>query len=407
MKKIITAFLFASCLYAESDYNLIFDPHLSPYIGADNLIMSHEMVEKSKLGQLSQTYSSQSSAWAKLGRGAELFLFWDPVNYLSMVAQHEVFGHGYRVRTLSNRGASVINYRFGTPFPYGNGGGATHYQLSPEKTTVFELLTISSGGMEATAIFANRIRLHWLRVGELNPKQGSLYLFSQQDITNYVTRSQPHQGDDIADYIYVLNHTYAGGNLTLKTLQKSALINFLDPFTYYSCYGWYKYIVRGKSLEMPMIPMGSYKFLPSARLGLTPFGPEYYLESLFVKGEKPFYLYLRGSNFAGMASAGIGIECPYATNIGSLPVGFRLDFWQQPKLQSRNRHFAFAGLENGKYLDLRIKDLQVGMAASIVLQKKLWSTGALFVQCGAKTKGFVPGESLEASPIIRLGITLW
>jgi len=308
MKKIILALTFTGSVFATN--TLIFDPYFSPYVGADDLIFTHQIVEKSKLGHLNDKYLAQSSRWAQLGRAAELFFFWDPANYVTMVTQHEVFGHGYRVRSLADVGARVLNYEIGIPYPYSNGGGATRYFWDLSKTTSFDVLAVYTGGVEATAICANRLKFQWLEKGQVNPRQSSLYLFSEHDITNYILRTTKRSGDDIADYIYLLNRTYAHGKLSAKTLIKSAYINFLDPFTYYSMFSLYKYVSRGKQGPLPMIPIGSYKYLPGARVGLTPFGPEYYMENFLVKGDNPVYFYLRGGNYAGMKSLGFGIEYP-------------------------------------------------------------------------------------------------
>lgn len=407
MKKFLTSLLLSSAVFANSDYNLIFDPYFSPYVGADNLLLTHDLIEKSKVGQFTHIYSQQQNDYSKLFRAAELIFAWDPFNYVTMVTQHEIFGHGYRVRSLTSNKAKVLSYHIGIPRPYGSGGGGTHYQTDNTQVTAPEFLAIYSGGIEATAIFANKVRMNWLEQSKINPWQSTLYLFSEHDITNYSFRSTESAGDDIADYIYVINHTFEKAKLSVKDLKKSALINFLDPFTFYSGYGWFTYVKKGKIVTPPMITLGSYQYLPSLRFGLTPYGPEYYLENFFVKDNKPIYVYLRGSNFAGMSSQGIGIECPQLIKVASWPIGFRLDLWHQPNIDYSNLSYAVAHLADGNKLNLDIRDSRMGVSASLIVQTKLFKHGALFVQLGAKTAGYVPGESLNASPIARLGITFW
>jgi hypothetical protein len=70
-------------------------------------------------------------------------------------------------------------------------------------------------------------------------------------------------------------------------------------------------------------------------------------------------------------------------------------------------NYACSTLAEGEWLNLDIKDSRIGMAASLIIQRKIWDHGALFIQCGAKTAGYLPGEGLNASPIVRVGITLW
>jgi hypothetical protein len=407
MKKLLLTLISSGFLFADSDYNFIADPYFSPYAGAEDLIITHKLIENSYLERLTQTYQTNPARWAQLARGAELFFFWDPLNYFSMVVQHEVFGHGYRVRNLPDPDTNVIKYAFNLPPPYGPGGAATWMNINEHRTTAFERLEIITGGVEATAIFANRVRMQWLKAGFINPKQSSLYVQSQHDLTRYAAFSSGIAGDDMHGYRKLINRLYSGSKLTRQSLRNQALINFLDPFTVYSSYSWWNYVLRGKQGPLPMIPLGSYRYLPSARLGLTPFGPEYYMENFLVKENKPIYFYLRGGNHAGMNFAGFGIENPNQWQMGSLQLGYRIDLWQQPRIDMQDLRFALSEFASHPHLYANTSESRFGASASLIAQKNLWKEGMLFVQCGAKTKGYVPGESLDHSMIFRVGITLW
>src|SRR5579872_3556340 len=100
MKKLLFALLGSGFLCAEPQNNFIVDPYLSPYVGADDLLIAHKLVQHSSLQRLTDLYKTNPATWAKCSRAAELFLFWEPVNYMSMLVQHEVFGHGFRLRTI-------------------------------------------------------------------------------------------------------------------------------------------------------------------------------------------------------------------------------------------------------------------------------------------------------------------
>lgn len=54
-----------------------------------------------------------------------------------------------------------------------------------------------------------------------------------------------------------------------------------------------------------------------------------------------------------------------------------------------------------------IKGSELGISCSIIAEREIWTTGAIFLQLGTKTKGFAPCEDLQSSPIFRVGITLW
>jgi hypothetical protein len=349
-------------------------------------------------------YKTNPALWAQFSRAGELLLFWEPVNYMSVAVQHEVFGHGYRLRSIPT--AEVDKYTFTIPPPYGRGAAATHSQISPD-TTAFELMDIDTGGVEATAIFANRLRMQWLKNGHINPRQSSLYYFAQHDLTNYALNMGNSDSHDIKNYTELLNHTYAGSKLTRESLRNQALINLLDPFTYYSAYSAWKFILTGKEGSIPMIPIGSYKYLPGARLGLTPFGPEYYLENFLVKDNKPIYFYLRNGKHVGMNYMGLGIENPHQWDLGSFQIGYRADLWYQPAIDMQDSKFALSQFEHTQNLQANTSNSRFGASISLIAQKKLWDTGMLFVQVGVKSPGYLPGESLKSSMILRVGLTLW
>lgn len=156
-----------------------------------------------------------------------------------------------------------------------------------------------------------------------------------------------------------------------------------------------------------MIPIGSYKYLPSARMGVTPFGPEYYVENFLIKDNKPIYFYLKAGKFAEMTYTRMGIECPHLWDVASIALGFRVDTWHQPKIDARDPRFSVNNVVLNQGVTPFIKGSELGIFCSVIAEKKIWTTGAIFLQLGAKTKGFVVGEDLPSSPIFRVGITLW
>jgi hypothetical protein len=409
MKKLLFSTLCLGSVFGSVNYDLIVDPYFSPYMGADDLLFAQyelENLEKWAFHSNSPPQENWSSRW---GRFATQVLFWDPLGYTLAVTQHEVFGHGYRIRSLGHSVAYVTGYKIGRPPPYGFGGGATQGQVNTEKMTAFEGLAVDSAGMEASAILATRVKMQWLQRGSLDPKQTTLYLYSQQDILNYVSCTQDgyYDGGDISNYVHLLNQLYPQDKLTVSSLKKQTLINLLDPYTYYALLSWWEYIFHGTEGVMPMISLGSYRYLPGARLGLTPFGPEYYLDNFFVKDQYPFHVYLRGGHHAGHTYAGIGMEHAYLWNTDSYSAGIRLDVWVQPYTDFDNPRYSLAALAINHGLPSVPNDPTLGISGSFILRKKLWKTGGLYAELGGKTAGFVPGESLEASAIARLGITLW
>ena len=407
MRKLILSSVLSVSILANNNYNIILDPHLSPYIGADDLIVAHRLLENTPLSQYGKPLLSQNNAWSMLGRFSEMFLVWNPINYTTMVTQHEVFGHGYRVRSMRDTGAEVTHYKIGVPPPYGPGGGYTEYRWVPSGTSVFQLSNINTAGVEATAILANRLRMQWVSEQKILPAQASLYFYTQHDLSHYVLVTKKDDSGDIAEYIALMNQIYGGNRLSHKALKHQVYANLLDPFTYYALYSQWRYISQGKDTSIPMIPIGSYKYLPSFRLGLSPFGTEYYLENFLVKDYSPLYLYLRGGSFAGHHYSGVGIEYPDLWKIHSWSFGVRSDVWLQPNVDFGDSQYNSQQLLDNEWRSIKLKGSRLGSSCSVICQKEVWENGAFFMQLGGKTKGYLPGENLDGGMIFRVGLTLW
>lgn len=410
MKRLLFLTLMLGPVFGDVYYNAIVDQYFSPYMGAEDLISAHRGLEYTQDWIYTPPETPRRGFWIGMERFSELFFIWDPINYLASVTQHEVFGHGYRIRTLHHEGAHVTKYRIDAPFPYGWGGGATHYKYHPHNITSFEDLAVASGGVEATSILANRLKLKWLQRGAIDARESALYTTSEQDISNYIWITERHDLEDegdIAYYVHHINRTYPKGHLSVSSLKKQALVNLLDPFTYYAIYAWWHYIISGKKTSIPMIGIGSYRYLPGMRLGLTPFGPEYYLDNFLVKDNKPIYFYLRGGHFADQTYVGFGIEHAYLWNLESLPWGLRLDAWYQPHIAFRDLHYSIAKLHEQGHFTTQPHKPHLGLALTAIGHKKLWSQGALYFEIGGKTIGFLQGYPLKPSLIARGGLTFW
>lgn len=411
MKKLLLCTLPLLLSAAPPTLNLIVDPYFSPYIGADDLLTLSAGVQYCEDWVIKKPIPPQRGWIPSLTRLSELILFWEPYNYASMVVQHEVFGHGYRGRTFHSDGVSVKKYKFGVPPPYGPGGGATHSTFHPHKLTPFQFSTMSSAGVEATSILAIRLKLAWLQTGSINAIQTSMYQYAQQDLTTYILATDdeiPFFGSgnsegDIRHYVEILNDSLPKGHLSVKRLKKLALINYAEPFTYLSLYAWWFYLITGKQMQIPMINIGSYGYLPGLRIGLTPFGPEYYVDNFLVSNHKPVYFYLRGGEYAGLRSYGFGIEHAYLWTVDDTPWGFRADIWLQPdvpyKASSSNNLVTFEPRAHYKS--------RLGASLTFIGHKKISNASALFFQIGGKTTGFLPGETLTPSVIIRLGFSFF
>jgi hypothetical protein len=379
------------------------DLRFSPYMGAEDLITAQRLLQKVEERWL-PVDPSRKRWYDCMGRFSELTFLWMPLNYTEMVIQHEVFGHGYRARSLGPSTAQVKKYIIGTPPPYGAGGGATGIQLNPDKTTAFSMAAIYSAGVESTALLAGRLKMHWMAEGKLPAKESGLYTWSLLDLPFYAAASLDDlSSGDINAYVSTLNRTYPKGKLSTAQLQRQSLVTLLDPMLYYAMYSWWLYVLTGKPGPIPMIHIGDVGYLPNARYGLTPFGPEYYLENFFVKNNIPTYFYLRYGKHAGNTYWGTGVENSALFTHGAWTAGLRFDLWYQPHHAYRDKSYSLDRLLLNE-LPPPPKEPFVGMAASLLTSYKIHAKASLFAELGAKTSGFLPGEPLESSAIIRLGV---
>jgi len=408
MKRLTTLFLLLLSieLKTETTYPLLVDLNFSPYASSPDFIFLQYSFTNLEENIVNPNIKPDREWMTKFGRFADLLFIWYPINEAIMVTQHEVFGHGYRIRDIGSSDAKVNSYKIGMPFPYGTGGGSTNFSIS-ENLSTRQKIAIDIGGVESTAILACRLKLHWLQNQQLPAKAATLYLSSQHDLTGYIFGTTNEDGDDIHNYINNLNISYPDDPITLSNLRDSVMVNFLDPVTYYAAFGLIRYIFTGLDGDIPMWNMRGVKYLPSFRLGLTPNGPEFFFENFFVVNEQPIYAYAKYGSHASNDYWGLGYEQQEVYRWQCLTFGGRIDLWGQPKAVSP---FGFVQNEDNARMGINNQftySYLLGAAVSVIAKQELiGSPLALYEQIGYKTKGFLPGESLDNSLILRLGFTV-
>jgi hypothetical protein len=407
--------------FAESTYLLGWDIDMSPYAGGEDLLFAHRCIERIEgflIGKSPIYYSRSASA--RIWRLSELILAWLPLNWLAIVTQHEVFGHGYRIRDLSD--VAVVNgYSFDQPPPYGGGGALTSYSVSTDFTTTDDA-SVAMGGVESTAIMAILTKYKWLEAEKIDPRQVVLYLLGQYDLPLYIgtikeTTKQGKElskGHDMIDYVKAVNQTYTASRLSSGRLRSISWMNLADPFTYYAVYAWLRYIYCGEETSIPMIPIGQAGYLPGARLGLTPFGPEYFFENFLLVKKRPIYFYGKAGSHAGNSYFGAGFYADKIFTWSKGAIGARLDLWRQPKLLTHPGNVPFIEIdfdhapnrEDPLYPLSEQHAMHQGVGLSLIGSCQLSGKSGLEAEVGYKTAGFVPGESLFRAPIARVYYTL-
>lgn len=411
--------LIATCpikQFHNATYKAGWDIHFSPYAGGENILFAQRLLERLDgyvLGKTSICYSKTANA--RFWRVTELYLGWLPINYLATVAQHEVFGHGYRIRDINRGRVKVSGYQFHTPPPYGDGGAATSYRIGNSLTTTEET-SISMAGVESTAILALLTKFKWLEANRIDPRASVLYLLCQHDLNLYIGSlkilDEDEEGHDIKMYIRSLNYTYTNNFLSGARLRSLSWINLGDPFTFYAIFSWFHYVSSGKETRIPMIPIFNWGYLPNIRLGLTPFGPEFFIENYLLKGKNPVYFYLKGGRHSQNRYGGIGFYVPRLWDLHKWIIGLRFDCWRQPKLLLQPGSLLFPDInfkENPDKNDpiypySEQHAMHFGYSGSMIFGYR--SRNGFEAELGYKSQGFLPGYALRSSPTVRLLYTL-
>lgn len=401
----------------QAPYTAEWDLYFSPYAGGEDLLFANHIWERGEKYFFRRAeFEYPKSAKARSCRLSELLTIWLPLNYEAMLIQHEIFGHGYRIRSLGSGIAKVRGYRLGIPPPYGAGGGATSYIMT-DQLTAPEEMAISIAGVEATAILANVTKWKWLaHQRSLHAQESLLYLFNQLDLSDYISsmktiRSHEDSGHDIHSYLKWLNRLYPEKRISSGHLRSLSWINALDPFLYYSAWALLHYISSGRDTKIPMIPIGKTGYLFSYRLGLTPFGPEIFWENYFATFEKVFYGYVKCGRHADNTYFGAGVYLPILT-LSHFHIGGRCDLWRYPKIMQKKGRYdiedaddpAHANEPLYSYSELHSK--QFGAALSLIGNYQWNPTWAISTELGGKTAGFFPGYSLSAAYTLRCGLSV-
>jgi len=421
IKKLVFSFLCFSYIACAETHSSWVDLNLSPYVGGENLLMIQKGIERME----DYAFASKDNLSLKLPdlnspppgyweRYFAQWLIWLPVNCSCCVTQHEIFGHGYRVRDLGDEYATVLGYKMYVL------AGATNFEFT-SKLTSSQYLSIVVAGIEANDVMTQQMRLKWLNNGFLDPRQFGLYVANALSLTQYTLVEDPPEqnpatsGNDVVSFLHYLKTTYPDTSLDQTKVRNITLVNLLDPFIYFSLASSYQYVQTGRPMKIPMFQIGPVRYLPSARVSMTPFGLEGFSEHFFlVNDSAPTYVYMKWGKNGANTYSGIGArnEALFRNQIGSL--GFRMDFWHEPEVlfeQGLLSAEEIMQLPRGAeipqlYPDAVLRKKKFGGAISLIgaYGKESWPARVL-LELGYKSAGYLPGEALRASPIVRGGFS--
>src|SRR5262245_4494224 len=316
----------------------------------------------------------------------KLELFDDPQENWFRVANHEVFGHGGRLRELFD---GHISYYLPAPPPYGPGGGATFFEFN-QTPTIEEVLAVTVGGMEANYRMARDLAQDAMTDGQWNYRDARRYLYGEYDTIRYIRSVRPleEEGHDVGDFIHVYNDvakTAGERTISARELRRNVLVSFANPLIAYAYYSTFiSYVWQGRTnAPVPMIHIGGTRFLPMARFHLTSFGTEFVIDNAFVRSGRFIDVTLTSGRTIGARTWGIGLLGTRLASVRRWTIGGEGTVWRRPEWGGR-----IAATAKRDLVSLRGQSL------------------ALVVQGGFKTEGFAAGDDLHRGGFARVGAVL-
>ena len=313
-------------------------------------------------------------------------LFDEPQENWFRVANHELFGHGGRIRELFD---GRISYQLPAPPPYGRGGGATFFEFD-RVPTVEEVLAVTVGGMESNYLVARALAQDAMTAGTWNYRDALRYLYTEYDTIHYIRSVGPIEeaGHDVGDFIRIYNGvaTEAGEDtISSSELRRNVLVSFANPLIAYSYYSSFvSYVWQGRTTApVPMIHLGATRYLPMMRFHLTSFGPEFVLDNAFVRNGRFIDATVTWGQTVGSRTWSLGGLGTRLVSGKDWTIGGAGRVWHRPD---------WGG--------------QFAVTASRQLAARGAHAFAFVAEGGFKTDGFAPGDRLHQGAFLRIGTAL-
>ncbi len=385
-------------LVAQVINPILFDDHFSSITGASNLASINEALIEYEQQYLPQKFSDEDNYGSRvlggLYRLTKTIFLENIQDAMVDLVQHEVFGHGARLREFGN---DHVTYELHTVPPYGTGSGITYYGDYPNSSD--ELNAVHIGGVEAEQLLSDEIRSRALERGSINYRESNIYFVGHLSVLLYALRTYDLFSDNSNDIAHFVTQVqYRNPNITLDRIKQLSLASLADPLTldwFYSFF--YTYLRRGETNSpLPFISLGGWKYLPGIRFNLTPFGYEYSLDNNLVESGRVIGIRIG----AGSADLGTSVSLDAETHglwkMGVLTVDGKFGLWRQPELVL-SPYFTYSGPSG--WLG--------GGYATVNLACKFAEHAGLMLEAGYKTKGFVQGEALDRGGILRAGVQFY
>ncbi|MBI3049193.1 MAG: hypothetical protein HYY76_12875 [Acidobacteria bacterium] len=326
-------------------------------------------------------------------------LFDAPQEQVLLVVNHELFGHGARLR---ERFDGPIGYRIHAPPPYGRGGASTFFVFD-RAPTHYERLAVSAAGMEADAVAAALVAHRAFSERRIRARDALRYLAFELDTLSYVSSTDDDEepGHDVADFLETYNDlaaATAAPGLTSRTLRREVLVGLANPMLVYAAYGIGRYLWNGAThVGVPALSIAGVRYLPMVRYRLAPYGTEWALVNELGGAVRPTEVELRIGRSPHATPWAIGIRQRELTRWRGWGLDASLEIWRQPGLAGATGETPMTSTRLGAQVRGRAERPLVPVWFSA-------HAATFIIDVGVKAAGFVPGEPLRAGLVARAGV---
>jgi hypothetical protein len=393
--------------FGQSSHSLIWDQLLSPKSSSENFLSLQKLIYTNQDIYLPPKFAPENKFIGKLTgiayRVSKTVLLDYQLDFVIHALQHEAFGHGFRYREFelkSNAFHISLFPPLGNAKAFAVRGSANYQRLFGAHENIMTAI----GGMEAALILSDRIRMNWLYQEKIHYREGLLFLSSFNDANFYIwtTHFLNRNTGDVASYLKRINTFYGFPDaidyrLNSNQISKFSFLNLADPLHLFAIYTFVvKYLGNGDTyFEYPWINFRQARYLPSFMFRLSPFGIEVVFSNYLKIKNKIANLEFRIGDRTYSKSFGINLQYQYFSFSDKAQLGVAAYLWTQPALE-------LGGTSPYK--------TNKGLGGAIILDTFLnpFTSNSInfFMQIGYKTTGYLPGEILKDTFILRFGLSL-
>lgn len=413
-------------------YELILslDNHFNPLFHSQGMSTDLFLSATNSLAFIDQRYhSSHHSFMSQLIESS--LVMW--ASFLMIpTANHEFSGHGMRLQEL---GSSIQRIKLGLD---GKDSFVAYNRPKPYHLQKFAIIDLA--GVQANQLLAQKLVTQLLKNKQnLDRVTASVYLQSALDQWLEITSCNPEEAighyftistKDIHNYVRYMKLAYGDQTHIVSRLKSNVWWDLLDPMLFLSIYA----LKAGQTVKVPSLTLGYFpyfgqvKLLPMTKLVLTPYNTlekqviaHFDTDATYIKltlalgkesksnlptltpgGKTVFAL----PNYAGFGAFLTPDSIPPSSNhtyyaelmvdralllSKKTKLGFTVAAWKQPEFFLKNPRQA---------------PLKIGGMALLHLKYQITQPFKIFASVGYKSQGFVVGQALKASALMRLGMTI-